>query len=62
MAIKVINSMIINLGNNKMSEYTRKNHKQEIDTLKKPLRRFLIGTTALYSLLFFGALYFVILI
>jgi hypothetical protein len=54
--------MIINLGNNKMPEHTKKIHKQEIDTLKKPLRRFLIGTAALYSLLFFGALYFLILI
>ena len=62
MAIKVNSSMIINLGNNKMPEHTKKIHKQEIDTLKKPLRRFLIGTAALYSLLFFGALYFVILI
>jgi hypothetical protein len=48
-------------GYNKMPEQ-EKNHEKEIDTLEKPLRRFLLGTAALYSLWFFGALYFVILI
>ena len=53
---------MISEDDNKMLEQEIKKNEQKADTLEKPLKRFLLGTAVLYSLWFFGALYFVILI
>ena len=58
MAIKVNSLMIIDLGGNKMPDYTQKNYEQEMVVLNKAFMKFIIGTGAILSIWFISGLWF----